>query len=66
LGVAVGLWVAPSLCECKCVGSNPSSVTSLYLLFFIENNLSYLVGGNIISVTISANDSGNIISVAII
>ena len=32
--------------------------------FFIENNLSYLVGGNITSVDISATAGGNISSVA--
>jgi len=33
--------------------------------FFIENDLSYLVGGNITSVAISATASGNITSVAL-
>jgi len=33
--------------------------------FFIENNLNYLVGGNITSVAISATASGNITFVAL-
>jgi len=44
-------------------GSNPGCV--LFSSFFIENNLSYLVSGNIISVAISATAGGNITSVAL-
>jgi len=38
---------------------------SFFLRLFIENNLSYLVGGNITSVAISATAGGNITSVAL-
>jgi len=38
---------------------------SYFSSFFIENNLSYLVGGNITSVAISTTTGGNITLVAI-
>ena len=41
-----------------------SWICHFFLRFFIENNSSYLVGGNIISVAISTTTSGNITSVA--
>jgi len=45
------------------LGSNPECV--LFSSFFIEKNLSYLVGGNIALVAINATAGGNITLMAI-
>jgi len=63
-GALVGQLMLPLPCDCEGQGSNPRYVT-FFLSFFIENNLSYLIGGNIISVGISATAGGNITSVAL-
>jgi len=51
----------PSPWECENLGSNPGFILSFFASFFIENNLSYLVSGNITSVAINAT-AGGIIS----
>jgi len=65
LGVLVGQSVLPSPCKHERLGSNPGWMCHFFSSFFIENNLSYLVGGNIISVAISATAGGKITSVAL-
>jgi len=63
-GVLVEQLALPSPWEGENLASNPGCVL-FFFVFFIENNLSYLVGGNITSVVLNATAGGNITLVAI-
>jgi len=55
----------PWPCERENLGSNPGCVLFSSPVFLLKIILSYLVGGNITSVAISATAGGNITSVAL-
>jgi len=64
-GALVDQLMLPSSWERENLGSNLGCFLLFIRRFFIENNLSYMVGGNITSVAISATAGGNITSVAL-